>query len=309
MSDGAAAVLADFQQWLGALAAEAGPAEPVATPIELIDLHTLLANYVALRQEVNLQTRATRAQQEQNAEALRVLQEVVANLRSEREHADSLAASPAALTSPPEDLRPLLKTVVDLYDALAIAGREARRVQDSLVPLLDELEAPPPPVEQAPSSKDEAPRPSPLAPRASFWRRLFGASASDADGGERLLEAVRHLEAAGERLRLAAGREQAALQAECARRVREAGARVRQVLASLVTGYTMSLQRLERALRQHGLEPIPAVGQNFDPHTMEVLDVAPAADRPAGEVLEEIRRGYLWNGRVFRHAQVKVAKT
>jgi len=30
--------------------------------------------------------------------------------------------------------------------------------------------------------------------------------------------------------------------------------------------------------------------------------------RPAGEVIEEVRRGYLWNGRVFRYAQVRVAK-
>ena len=30
--------------------------------------------------------------------------------------------------------------------------------------------------------------------------------------------------------------------------------------------------------------------------------------RPSGEVIEEVRRGYLWNGRVFRYAQVRVAK-
>jgi molecular chaperone GrpE len=71
----------------------------------------------------------------------------------------------------------------------------------------------------------------------------------------------------------------------------------------------MSVQRLERALQQHGLEPIPCVGQPFDPETMEVVEVVPQSDGGGSEVVEEVRRGYLWRGRVFRFAQVKVAKS
>ncbi len=70
----------------------------------------------------------------------------------------------------------------------------------------------------------------------------------------------------------------------------------------------MSLQRLDRALRHHGLEPIACVGQPFDPERMEVLEAVGGTGRPANEVLDEVRRGYLWNGRVFRYAQVRVAK-
>ena len=77
----------------------------------------------------------------------------------------------------------------------------------------------------------------------------------------------------------------------------------------LATGYTMSRQRVERALQQHGLEPIPAVGEPFDPEQMEVLEVVTDSGRTSGEVVEEVRRGYLWNGRIFRFAQVRVAKT
>ena len=80
------------------------------------------------------------------------------------------------------------------------------------------------------------------------------------------------------------------------------------MIASLVTGYTMSLQRVERALRQHGLEAIPSAGERFDPERMEVLEAVTDSGRPAGEVVEEIRRGFTWNGRVFRYAQVRVAK-
>jgi molecular chaperone GrpE len=71
----------------------------------------------------------------------------------------------------------------------------------------------------------------------------------------------------------------------------------------------MSLQRVERALRQHGLEALHVVGQTFDPESMEVVEVVFDSGRPSGEVVEEVRRGYLWNGRVFRFAQVRVAKS
>jgi molecular chaperone GrpE len=75
-----------------------------------------------------------------------------------------------------------------------------------------------------------------------------------------------------------------------------------------LTGYAMSVGRLERALQQYGLEPIPAVGRPFDPEQMEVVDVVPDSGQPPGEVIEEVRRGYFWRGRVFRYAQVSVAK-
>jgi molecular chaperone GrpE len=71
----------------------------------------------------------------------------------------------------------------------------------------------------------------------------------------------------------------------------------------------MGLQRIERALEQHGLEAISAAGRAFDPERMEVLEAVDQSGRPPGEVLEEIRRGYLWRGRVFRYAQVRVARS
>jgi molecular chaperone GrpE len=70
----------------------------------------------------------------------------------------------------------------------------------------------------------------------------------------------------------------------------------------------MSVQRVERALAQHGLEPIAAAGQPFDPETMEAIEVVEGSGRPGGEVVQEVRRGYVWRGRVFRYAQVRVAK-
>jgi molecular chaperone GrpE len=232
-------VLADFRAWLREAA------EPAAAPpdAEVVDLHTLLAQFTALRHEVHLQTRAARAQQEQGAEALRQLGEAVGALQ-QSQYGARLAEEQAR----DEALRPLLKALVDVYDNLALAEREVRRAEEAAAR----------PPEQ----------PAPVTP--SFWERLFG-------------------------------RGRAATPAP--------DDRSRQVLASILTGYTMSLQRVERALRQHGLEPIAAVGQPFDPERMEVLEVVADSGRPSGEVVGEVRRGYLWRGRVFRFAQVRVAKS
>jgi molecular chaperone GrpE len=246
--DAVAAVLADFRAWLGDLAAPAPAAEPAPAPA--VELHTLLGGLVALRHEVNLQTRATRAQQEQNAETLSRLGEALEALRRAPQPAQEEAA------------RPLLKTLVDLYDALALAEREVRRVREAVLPALETMLAALAPAE---------------APRRSLWSRWFGAAPSADESGR-------------------------------GRQAREAGERVRAMLAALATGYTMSLQRLDRALRQHGLEPMAVVGTPFDPERMEVLEAVADSGRKAGEVLDEVRRGYLWNGRVFRYAQVRVAR-
>jgi molecular chaperone GrpE len=266
------AVLADFRAWLSALTvptteeASGGRKPPDSSHQEadaprspvVIDLHTLLGQFVAVRQEVNLQTRAVRAQQDQNAETLRQLTAALDALQQSQ--ASGEAAQQHAIE---QTVRPLLKTLIDLYDALALAGREMRRLHETVLPSLDQLVA-------ATSIGPEAP--------PSLWTRLFRSPI------------------------------QTPAQKERERLGRESAERVRQLLASLVTGYTMSLQRIERALRQQGLEAIPATGERFDPERMEVVEAVADSGRPSGEVVEEIRRGYLWNGRVFRFAQVRVAK-
>jgi molecular chaperone GrpE len=263
--DAVSAVLDDFRAWLTALPAANGG--DTRSEEEFIDLHTLLAQFIAVRQEVNLQTRAVRAQQEQNVETLRQLTAALETLRQSQarggesqEHAIS------------EAVRPLLKTLVDLYDALSLAGREMRRLSETVLPSLEQLAAP---------AEDEPP-PAPAVP-SSFWGRMF-------------------------RSPLPRPPEPSPAQRERERLARDSAERVRQLLASLLTGYTMSLQRVERALRQHGLEAMETTGQRFDPEQMEVVEAVADSGRPSGEVVEEVRRGYLWNGRVFRYAQVRVAK-
>jgi molecular chaperone GrpE len=253
-------VLADFRAWLE----EASTAGRLPVPDdrdeadEPIDLHTLLGQFLALRHEVNLQTRAVRAQQEQNAETLRQLGQALEVLRSR-------ATEQQPTDGAEEQQRGLLKTLVDLYDALSLGAREAERVQQTVLTSLDAAGAPGP---------DAAP------PLSGLAQWLAGRAVQEYADRQRQRE----------------------------RAVQEAAGRVREFVESLTTGYGMSLRRAERALEQHRLEPIPTVGQPFDPERMEVVEAVSDSGRPAGEVVGEVRRGYVWNGRVFRYAQVRVAK-
>lgn len=79
-------------------------------------------------------------------------------------------------------------------------------------------------------------------------------------------------------------------------------------LAAVADGYALSLRRVERALAAAGVEPIPALGERFDPQTMEAVELAVGGDAASGTVLAESRRGYRRHGVVFRYARVTVAR-
>lgn len=268
-------VLADFRSWLqqaGVAAAAVPFPEETAPP----DLHTLLSQFVALRHEVNLQTKAARAQQEQTSETLQQLRQTLTTL----DHTQ-VALEQSRKQEQRDLLRPLLKTLVDLHDALSLAIREVARLQEVLRNLAWLI----PPEEEYLFSK--LPRPVELF--RQWWTKWV-----DRGKTESRAEAERQS-------RLQARREQQ-------QRFRETVERIRQMVESFLVGYTMGLQRVQRAFTQHGLEAFDCLGQAFDPERMEVVEAVASSDRPTGEVLEEVRRGYLWQGHVFRYAQVKVAK-
>lgn len=282
------AILADFRSWLQAAAA-AGQNGQAATSVagpgeEPIDLHTLLAQMTSLRHEVNLQTRAVRAQQEQNAETLCQLGEAQELLRT-------TAAAESDSETADDSLRPMLKTLVELYDATARAQGELERVQ---AVVREELLAPldlPTETAQAIEEVEAA-----LTPPSPFWSRWLG-------GGRSRQVAVQQALA-----KLAQERQHLETQTQQQQKLRARVDAVLDMLDSLVTGFAMSMNRVERALHQHGLEPIAAVGRRFDPEEMEVVEVVTNGNHPSGEVIEEVRRGYVWRGRLFRYAQVRVAK-
>jgi molecular chaperone GrpE len=78
------------------------------------------------------------------------------------------------------------------------------------------------------------------------------------------------------------------------------------MFASLLEGYRLILGRLERTMASEGIERIRCVGCPFDPNTMTVLDLVDDPVLPPGQVVEEVRAGYVWKGAVLRFAEVRV---
>lgn len=73
-------------------------------------------------------------------------------------------------------------------------------------------------------------------------------------------------------------------------------------------GVQLVHKQLLDALKTHGLLPIVAVGETFDPNQHEALLVTPSDDVPEGKVIEEFRRGYMLHTRVLRASQVVVSQ-
>ena len=75
-----------------------------------------------------------------------------------------------------------------------------------------------------------------------------------------------------------------------------------------VKGLELSVRKLEEALGAHGLEPIEAVGEAFDPKLHEAIGYEESAEHPEDTVTSELRRGYRLRDRVVRPALVKLAR-
>ncbi len=86
---------------------------------------------------------------------------------------------------------------------------------------------------------------------------------------------------------------------------RQVGDAHRQLFDSLLEGYGLIQNRLQRAMKKEQIQRIACVGQPVDPQCMKVVEVVDEPNRPAGLVLEEVRRGYYWRGQVLRFAEVR----
>lgn len=215
-------LLADFRLWLEELNA---PVAADSTAQPAVDLFTLVAQFTALRHEVNMQTRAVRAAVEQNAEVVKQL----------------TAVEPP---DPSDALRPVAKAVIDIADALSLSLRQMEKFDETAGPLLQ-----------------------PPAFSPGVFARLFGSAPPPPDLGK-----------------------------------------LKQLVAAAADGYSLSLRRIERLLPELQLEAIDCRGEPFDPVTMEAVEVLGHTGQPSGFVVDVVRPGYLWNGKVFRFAQVKVAR-
>jgi molecular chaperone GrpE len=72
-------------------------------------------------------------------------------------------------------------------------------------------------------------------------------------------------------------------------------------------GVELIVKQMEEVLRQLQVNPIPTVGEAFDPRIHEALGSVERDDVPDQHVAEEIRRGYRLRERLLRPAMVRVA--
>lgn len=78
--------------------------------------------------------------------------------------------------------------------------------------------------------------------------------------------------------------------------------------ASYKKGVELIYAKLTDLLRRQGVKPIDVTGQDFDPNVHQAVSQEDSATHRDGEVIAELRRGYLKGERLLRPAMVKVAK-
>ena len=75
----------------------------------------------------------------------------------------------------------------------------------------------------------------------------------------------------------------------------------------LRTGVQLIVKQMDEALRGLNVQPVEAIGAQFDPRIHEALGSIETLEHPDHQVLEEIRRGYKLRDKLLRPALVRIA--
>ena len=79
-------------------------------------------------------------------------------------------------------------------------------------------------------------------------------------------------------------------------------------LKSLIEGLELAEREMQRLLAKHGVKPIEAEGQKFDPHKHQAMFEVPDPSKPEGTVVQVVQAGFAIGDRILRPAMVGVAK-
>lgn len=83
-------------------------------------------------------------------------------------------------------------------------------------------------------------------------------------------------------------------------------AKADEFVTGMAQGLKMNLRRVDELLARRDVSPIVSLGQPFDPKTMTAVQVVADRNREHGEVVEEVRTGYLQDEQLLRTAEVVV---
>lgn len=77
----------------------------------------------------------------------------------------------------------------------------------------------------------------------------------------------------------------------------------------LVEGVRLTLASLAKKVSELGAERLAVVGERYDPHLAEAVDMVPVGDRSQDEVVvQEVRAGYRIGDKILRPARVRVGR-
>ncbi len=85
-------------------------------------------------------------------------------------------------------------------------------------------------------------------------------------------------------------------------------AQVKNRLEAMIQGQQMTLQKMTEMLSKLKVTPMQVVGSGLDPHRMKAVDIEKKSQLADGEVISEVRKGYLWDNHLLRTAEVVVNK-
>lgn len=88
----------------------------------------------------------------------------------------------------------------------------------------------------------------------------------------------------------------------------EAPARSDDSVKAVLDGVEATARELSAALARHGVKPIEAQGQRFDPHLHQAIAEVLAPGTQPGTVVTVVQPGYMIGERLLRPAMVTVAK-
>jgi molecular chaperone GrpE len=80
-----------------------------------------------------------------------------------------------------------------------------------------------------------------------------------------------------------------------------------QDIKAVKEGVIMIYNQLRATLQKSGVEPIAAIGKQFDPYFHEAAGKVVTTEAEEGSVVDEIQRGYMLKDRVLRPSKVIVA--
>jgi molecular chaperone GrpE len=88
----------------------------------------------------------------------------------------------------------------------------------------------------------------------------------------------------------------------------EARANADDSVKAVIEGVEATERELQAVLGRHGIKPIEAQGQRFDPHLHQAIAEVPAQGAEPGTVVNVVQSGYVIGDRLLRPAMVTVAK-